>query len=283
MEYGIAFPTMELTDPGEVREFAQAAEALGYEQITALEHTIGVRSSDTYTPDRPIHEPMVLFGFLAAVTKSIRFTNSILILPNRQAQLVARQAAEIDVLSGGRMNVGVGIGSNEDEAVSMGADYHNRGARVEEQIALMRELWTKQEVSFHGQWHHVEGGLTLLPKQRPIPLFMGGGHGTRPLQRIGRLADGWIALGSAGPDVSSQIATIREASLAAGRAEDAVAIQGRTSIVRGNAEDWMEAARGWKDLGASHLVVNTGRGGLKGVAAHLKAAERFMREAAPGV
>jgi alkanesulfonate monooxygenase SsuD/methylene tetrahydromethanopterin reductase-like flavin-dependent oxidoreductase (luciferase family) len=112
---------------------------------------------------------------------------------------------------------------------------------------------------------------------------MGGGHGARPLERIGRLADGWIALGSAGPDVSSQIATIRESSLAAGRDEHAVAIQGRTSIVRGNAEDWIEAARGWKGLGASHLIVNTGRGGLKNVNEHLELAERFMKEAAPSI
>ena len=136
MEYGIAFPSMDITDPGAIREFAQGAEALGYKQLSALEHTLGVRSSRDYNPDVTMHEPMVLFGYLAGLTKTIRFSNSILILPQRQTVLVARQAAEIDALSGGRMTLGVGIGSNADEAAGMGTEYHTRGARVEEQAAL---------------------------------------------------------------------------------------------------------------------------------------------------
>jgi probable F420-dependent oxidoreductase len=284
MEYGIAFPSMEITDPGGILEFAQGAEALGYKQISALEHTLGVRSSRDYNPDVTMHEPMVLFGYLAAVTKTIRFSNSILILPQRQTVLVARQAAEIDVLSGGRMTLGVGIGSNADEAAGMGTDYHTRGARVEEQIELMRALWTQREVSFHGKWHDIEsGGLMLLPVQQPIPLFMGGGHGPKPLERIGRLADGWVALGSAGPDVSSQIAAIQESSVAAGRSADAVAVQGRISLVTGSPEDWIERAQAWKRMGARHLVVNTGRGGLASMDQHLELAERFMNDTAPNV
>jgi probable F420-dependent oxidoreductase len=284
MEYGIAFPSMDITDPGAIREFAQGAEALGYKQLSALEHTLGVRSSRDYNPDVTMHEPMVLFGYLAGLTKTIRFSNSILILPQRQTVLVARQAAEIDALSGGRMTLGVGIGSNADEAAGMGTEYHTRGARVEEQIELMRALWTQRELSFHGKWHDIEnGGLMLLPVQQPIPLFMGGGHGPKPLERIGRLADGWIALGSAGPDVSSQIAAIKESSVAAGRSADAVAVQGRVSLITGSPEDWIERAQGWKNLGASHLVVNTGRGGLTSVGQHLELAERFMNDTAPKV
>jgi probable F420-dependent oxidoreductase len=284
MEYGIAFPTMDITDPGAIREFAQGAEALGYKQLTALEHTLGVRSSDNYNPDVTIHEPMVLFGYLAAVTKTIRFSNSILILPQRQTVLVARQAAELDALSGGRVTIGVGIGSNEDEAIGMGTDFHTRGARVEEQIELMRALWTQRELTFHGKWHDIDsGGLMVMPVQQPIPLFMGGGHGPKPLERIGRMADGWIALGSAGPDVSTQIATIRESSVAAGRAEDAVAVQGRMSLVNGSPEDWIERAQAWQNLGAKHLIVNTGRGGLTDVGQHLELAERFISDTAPKI
>jgi probable F420-dependent oxidoreductase len=284
MEYGIAFPSMDITDPGAIKEFAQGAEALGYQQITALEHTLGVRSSDNYSPDVSIHEPMVLFGFLAAVTEKIRFSNSILILPQRQTVLVARQAAEIDALSGGRITIGVGIGSNADEAAGMGTDYHTRGARVEEQIELMRALWTQRELTFHGKWHDIEnGGLMVMPVQQPIPVFMGGGHGPKPLERIGRLADGWIALGSAGPDVSTQIAAIRESSAAAGRPENAVAIQGRMTLVNGSPEDWIERAQGWQNLGASHLIVNTGRGGLTDVGQHLELAERFINDTLPNI
>lgn len=284
MDYGLAFPSAEISDPGAIREFAQGAEALGYKQITALEHTLGVRSSKAYNPDVPIHEPMVLFGFMAAITTKIRLANSILIMPQRQTVLVARQAAEIDVLSEGRMTLGIGIGSNADEAAGMGTDYHTRGARVEEQIELMRALWTQRELTFHGKWHDIEnGGLMVLPKQQPIPVFMGGGHGPKPLERIGRLADGWIALGSAGPDVSTQIAAIRESSVAAGRAKDAVAVQGRMSLVDGSPEDWIERAQGWQNLGATNLVVTTGKGGLTSVDQHLALAEQFINDTAPKV
>jgi len=282
MDYGISFPTMDLTDPGEIREFAQGAEALGYGQLTALEHTLGVKSSDNYSPDTSIHEPMTLFAYLAGVTKTIRFGNSILILPQRQTVLVARQAAEIDVLSGGRMTLGIGIGSNEEEAAALGTDFHNRGARVDEQVALMRELWTKREVTFHGQWHDIDNaGLTILPMQQPIPIYMGGGHGQKPLERIGRLADGWIALGSAGGQVSDQIATIRASATAAGRDPSDIAIQGRMSLVTGNLEDWIERAQAWEAMGATNLVVNTGRGGLENVGQHLELAERFMQDVIP--
>ena len=281
MEYGIAFPSMDITDPGAIKEFVQGAESLGYKQISALEHTLGVRSSDNYSPDVRIHEPMVLFGFMAAVTTKIRFSNSILILPQRQTVLVARQAAEIDALSEGRVTLGIGIGSNADEAAGLGTNFHNRGARVEEQIELMRLLWTQRELTFHGKWHDIKnGGLMVMPTQQPIPLFMGGGHGPKPLERIGRLADGWIALGSAGPDVSSQIAAIRESSAAAGRPADAVDVQGRMSLVNGSPEDWIERAQGWQNLGAKHLIVNTGRGGLTDVGQHLKLAEHFITDAA---
>lgn len=282
MDYGISFPTMDLIDPGEAREFAQGAEALGYRQLTALEHTLGVKSSDNYSPDTSIHEPMTLFAYLAAVTKTIRFGNSILILPQRQTVLVARQAAEIDHLSGGRMTLGIGIGSNEEEAAAMGTDFHTRGARVDEQIALMRALWTEREVTFHGQWHDLDNaGLTILPVQRPIPIYMGGGHGQKPLERIGRLADGWIAMGSAGGQVGDQIAAIRASATAAGRNPDDITIQGRMSVVTGTPEDWIERAQAWAEVGATNLVVNTGRGGLTNVGQHLELAERFMQDAVP--
>jgi probable F420-dependent oxidoreductase len=243
-----------------------------------------VNSSDKYTPRTSIHEPLVLFGYLAAVTNAIRFASSVLILPQRQAVLVARQAAEIDVLSGGRMTLGIGIGSNEEEAAGMGTDFHNRGARVEEQIELLRALWTQREVTFHGRWHDMDNaGLTVLPVQQPIPLYMGGGKGPRPLERIGRLADGWVVTGSAGGEVSEQIAAIRAAATAAGRDPEAIAIQARMSLVTGNPEDWIERAHAWREIGATNLVVITGRGELTNVSQHLELAERFMSDAVPSL
>lgn len=279
MNIGIAFPSMEIHDPEAMKEFIQGAEQLGFQHTTVLEHTLGVTSSASYTPDVKIHEPMVLFGFLAAVTSKIQFANSILILPNRQTVLVARQAAEIDSLSNGRMRLGIGIGSNKDEAVGMGTDFHNRGARVEEQIALMRLLWTTDVVNFHGRWHDIsEGGLMVPPVQRPIPIWIGGGHGDRPLERIGRLADGWVASTSAQGEAEEQLRIIRMASEAAGRPRDAVQIQGRMPLANGDSKSWAAAANRWRELGATHLAINTSRAGFKRPSEHLALAEQFLRE-----
>ncbi len=279
MKIGISFPTLELHDPEEMKGFAQGAEQLGFHHMTAIEHTLGVRTSASYTPDVHIHEPLVLFAFLAAVTRTIQFANSILILPQRQTVLVARQAAEIDALSGGRLRLGIGLGSNEEEAIGLGTDFHTRGARVEEQIEVMRMLWTQDVVNFDGRWHHIiDGGLTVLPVQRPIPIWIGGGHGRRPLERIGRLADGWVAGSSAQGDAEAQLDTIRSASVAAGRPRDAVQVQGRMPLVGGRTDEWASAAERWLELGATHLAVNTSRGGFTTAAEHLALAERFMNE-----
>ncbi len=279
MKIGISFPTIELQDPKEIKEFAQGAEQLGFHHLTALEHTLGVRTSASYRPEVPIHEPMTLFAFIAAVTQTIQFANSILILPQRQVVVVARQAAEIDFLSGGRMRLGIGLGSNKEEAIGLGSDFHTRGARVEEQIAVMRALWTQDIVNFEGEWHRiVDGGLTVLPVQRPIPVWIGGGHGRRPLERIGRLADGWVAGSAAQGEAESQLEIIRNASEAAGRSREAVQVQGRMPLAGGSADDWAAAAERWRELGASHLAVNTSRAGFASAAEHLGLAERFMRE-----
>ena len=279
MNIGISFPTIELQDPAQLKEFAQGAEELGFHHITALEHTLGVRTSASYLPETPIHEPMTLFAFLAAVTERIQFANSILILPQRQAVVVARQAAEIDFLSGGRMRLGIGLGSNEEEATGLGTDFHTRGARVEEQIAVMRALWTQEVVNFEGRWHHIiDGGLTVLPVQRPIPVWIGGGRGKRPLERIGRLADGWVAGSAAEGEAEAQIETIRNASEAAGRPRDAVEIQGRMPLAGGGPDEWGAAAARWAELGATHMAVNTSRAGFKTASEHLALAERFMAE-----
>ena len=164
----------------------------------------------------------------------------------------------------------------------MGTDFHTRGARVDEQVALMRALWTEREVTFHGKRHDMDNaGLTILPVQRPIPIYMGGGHGQKPLERIGRLADGWIAMGSAGGQVGDQIAAIRASATAAGRDPDGITIQGRMSVVTGTPEDWIERAQAWAEVGATNLVVNTGRGGLTNVGQHLELAERFMEDVVP--
>jgi probable F420-dependent oxidoreductase len=215
------------------------------------------------------------------VTSSIGLVSSILILPQRQAPLVARQAAEVDHLSNGRLRLGIGLGSNPIEATGVGSDFTNRGARVEEQIEVMRLLWTQEVVTFKGRWHDIqESGITLPPVQRPIPIWMGGGQSDRTLERIGRMSDGWMP-GTSGTSASEQLVKIRAAAEAAGRDFSAIGVQGRMGIVGSDPEDWLIAARGWQELGATHLGVNTTRGGFTSPEQHLALAERFLTEVAP--
>ncbi len=212
MRIGVSLPQREPgfgSDVGAIREFAQAAEAMGYVHLRTGEHVLGANVGSR--PDRrgPYghtdlwHEPFVLYGYLAGVTQTIEFVTSILILPQRQAALVAKQAAELDVVSGGRLRLGIGIGWNDVEYEALGQSFGDRGRRCEEQMELMRALWTRELVTFNGRWHTVtDAGLNPMPVQRPIPMWIGGGPGSvlatstagadRVLRRVARMADGWF-------------------------------------------------------------------------------------------
>ncbi len=199
MQLGAVFPQTEIgADPAAVRDFAQAAEAMGYEHLLVFDHVLGADPSKRESWDRPyshtdmFHEPFVLFGYLAAFTETIQMTTGILILPQRQTALVAKQAAAVDVLTGGRLRLGVGIGWNDVEYEALGENFANRGRRSEEQIELMRLLWTQDVVDFQGRYHKVtHAGINPLPVQRPIPIWFGGGA-PKVVERIGRLGDGWF-------------------------------------------------------------------------------------------
>ncbi|MER3404742.1 MAG: hypothetical protein C4289_05905 [Chloroflexota bacterium] len=199
MQIGAIFPQTEIgADPVAIRDYAQAVEELGYAHLVAYDHVLG---ANTETPERrgrrwpytfqhQFHEPLVLFGYLAAITRRIGLVTGILILPQRQTALVAKQAAEVDVLSSGRLRLGVGLGWNEVEYEALGENFHNRGRRIEEQVTVLRALWTQPLVTFHGRWHHItDAGINPLPVQRPIPIWMGGTD-ERVLRRIARMADG---------------------------------------------------------------------------------------------
>ena len=178
MKLGVVFPQTEIgADPVAVRDYVQAAESLGYDHMIAYDHVLGANAASrpgwegTYQHTDMFHEPFVLFGYLAGITRSIEFVTGIVILPQRQTVLVAKQAAEVDVLSGGRLRLGIGIGWNAIEYEALGEDFHNRGRRSEEQIELMRALWTQELVTYEGRWHKVtDAGLNPLPARRPIPV-----------------------------------------------------------------------------------------------------------------
>jgi probable F420-dependent oxidoreductase len=199
MKIGVVFPQIEFKpDPIAVRDYAQAVEGLGFSHMHAYDHVLGANPerpggwTGPYTFLNPFFEPFVLFSYLAGLTHKIEFGTGILILPQRQTALVAKQAATLDVLSNGRLRLGVGNGWNEVEYIALGENFHNRGKRMEEQVALMRLLWTQPLVNFSGHWHNIpDAGINPLPVQRPIPVWFGGTD-DKVLRRMARIGDGWM-------------------------------------------------------------------------------------------
>ena len=282
MRLGAIFPQTEIgADPAAVRDFAQAAEDLGYAHILVFDHVLGADQTKRDIWDRPynkddmFHEPFVMFGYLAAITEKIEFTTGVLILGQRQTGLVAKQAAEVDVLTGGRLRLGIGIGWNDVEYEALGQSFSNRGRRSEEQIELLRKLWTEESVNFDGQYHKVSNaGINPLPVQRPIPIWLGGGE-DRVIQRIGKMADGWFPQFQ--PDSAGQekIGVMREAARIAGRDPKAIGIEGRVSLATDNQSEWEKIASSWDEVGATHFSINTMKAGLKGPDQHIEAIKRF--------
>ena len=282
MRLGAIFPQTEIgADPSAVRDFAQAAEDLGYDHLLVFDHVLGADHTKRDGWDRPyskddmFHEPFVMFGYLGAVTEKIEFTTGVLILGQRQTSLVAKQAAEVDVLTGGRLRLGIGIGWNEVEYEALGQSFTNRGRRSEEQIELLRLLWTQESVDFNGRYHKItNAGINPLPVQRPIPIWLGGGE-ERVIRRIGKMADGWFPQFQ--PDSAGQekIHEMREHAVKAGRDPKAIGIEGRISYANDKQEDWEKIAAAWDEVGATHLSVNTMKAGLKGPDQHIEAIKRF--------
>jgi probable F420-dependent oxidoreductase len=276
MRIGVVFPQTELGgDVGVVRAYAQRAEELGFTHVLAYDHVVGADPAVHTGWDGPydvrttFHEPMVLYGYLAAVT-SMELVTGIVILPQRQTALVAKQAAEVDLLTGGKFRLGVGIGWNRVEYEALGQDFSTRGKRLEEQITLLRRLWTEQTVTFSGTFDRITGaGLAPMPVQRPIPVWIGA-QSPRALRRAGRLADGWFPQMAPGPQLDEARRIVTEAAAEAGRDPASLGMEGRLRWQQDR--DKMAAAiRQWQDADATHLSVNTMGAGLKTVDDHLAA------------
>jgi probable F420-dependent oxidoreductase len=261
-----------------VRAYVRGVEELGFEHILAYDHVVGADPEShpgwdgPYDVDTTFHEPFVFFGFLAAITR-LELVTGIIILPQRQTALVAKQAAEVDILTGGRFRLGVGVGWNRVEYEALGQDFTTRGRRQEEQIALLRRLWSQRSVHHGGEFDRIEGaGIAPLPVQRPIPIWMGGAS-PAAFGRIGRLADGWFPMTSPGPRLDEARAHIAAGAAEAGRDPASVAMEGR---IRAGEEAGRHAER-WAQAGATHLTVDTMRSGYEGVDGHLRALERTAR------
>jgi probable F420-dependent oxidoreductase len=283
MQIGAIFPQTEIgDDPGVIREYAQAAEGLGYSYILAYDHVPGAGLASRpgwrgpYNSDTLFHEPLTLFAYLAAITQRVQLVSGVIILPQRQTALVAKQAAEVDVLSGGRLRLGIGVGWNPVEYQALGEDFTTRGARSEEQIAVLRALWTQPTITFNGRWHQIEdAGIKPLPVQRPIPIWIGGGA-EATLRRAGRIGDGWFPQVPPDERAVAMVERLRRYTREAGRAESEVGIEARLSIGQVGEDQWAQYADAWRALGATHLGVNTMNSGLSSPADHFAMLRRVI-------
>jgi len=281
MHIGVVFPQTEFgSDPAAVRDFAQTAEALGYSHILAYEHVLGVNPQRAggfrgpYTYRDAFHEPFVLFAWMAAHTRRIGFLTGILVLPQRNAVVVAKQAAELDLLSGERLRLGVGVGWNAVEMRALGADFHTRGRRIEEQVEVMRRLWREDLVTFHGRWHRLpDVGINPRPR-RSIPVWFGG-NDDRVLRRAARLGDGWLPNYRSPQETAPALDRLAGYLEQAGRRRESFGIEARLYYAAGAAKTWLAALAAWRAAGASHVALNTMRCGFDTPQAHLRALETF--------
>ncbi|CAH1690951.1 LLM class F420-dependent oxidoreductase [Hyphomicrobiales bacterium] len=271
MRLGVTFPQIEIgPDPAAVRTFAEAVEALGYDYLTISDHVLGADMEQhrdwrpragqppIYTKDDLFHEPLVLMGYLAAVTKKIGLATGVLVAPQRQTVLIAKQAAEVDVLSGGRLRLVIGTGWNDLEYRCLGMDFKDRGRRVEEQIKVLRELWTKESVTYEGVYHEIRGaGLNPLPCQRPIPLWLGG-KADVVLDRVARLADGWSPPSAmTEPEIAESIKRLGMVAHSIGRDAAEIGIEGILRLRGRSITETLKDLDMWSRLGATKVTFNT--------------------------
>jgi len=287
MKIGVVFPQVEIgNDPTAIRDYAQAVEALGYTHILAFDHVLGANRAShpdlkgPYTHEHAFHEPFVLYGFLAALTRRVELVTGIIILPQRQAALVAKQAAAVDVLSGGRLRLGVAVGWNFVEFEALGEDFTTRGRRIAEQIEVMRALWTRPLVTFKGRWHRItDAGINPLPVQRPIPVWMGGDSEV-VIRRAARLADGWMPHFRPGPEAQAVIDRLHGWVKEAGRDPARFGIEGRFTLAQVPRNGWAKEVAAWRAMrGVTHLSIHTVGLGLKSPADHVETLRRLREEA----
>ncbi|HTK17131.1 MAG TPA: LLM class F420-dependent oxidoreductase [Acidimicrobiia bacterium] len=277
MNIGVVFPQTEIgSDRGAIRDYALRVEALGFTHLLAYDHVLGADPevhapwSGPYNVDTTFHEPFVLFGFVAAITE-LELVTGIIILPQRQTALVAKQAAEVDLLTNGRFRLGVGLGWNKVEYDALGSNFSDRGRRSVEQVELLRRLWTERSVTHDGAYEHVTGaGIAPLPVQRPIPVWIGGAS-EPAFRRAGRIADGWFPMVPPGSALDAARAVVEQAATEAGRDPATLGMEGRVSWTDAGVDKLVDHIGRWRAAGATHVSINTMNAGLGSVDGHLAA------------
>jgi len=277
LRIGAVYPQIELGgDPSAVRRFGTAAEELGFDHLLAYDHVLGAEHADRtppltgpYTEHDPFHDPFVMFAYLAAITKRIGFATGVLILPQRQTALVARQAADLDLLSGGRLRLGVGVGWNHVEYHALGQSFRTRGLRQEEQIALLRRLFTEPVVDFTGRFDRIERAALVPKPAHAIPIWLGG-SAEAAYERAARLADGFMFFGHSGIEHAVDAwRRLRDRLADLGRQPEAFGAE-YVALPGGGVELLTTQADSWREVGGSHLSVATMGQGLNGVEAHIE-------------
>ena len=287
MRYGAIFPQRDIgTDVGMIREYVAGIQDLGFDHLVIYDHVLGADTADRpgwtgYDLDDGFHEVFVLLGFIAAIAPGLELVTDILILPQRQTVLVAKQATEVDILSGGRFRLGVGVGWNQVEYEALGEDFRTRGRRVEEQIDLLRRLWTERSLDYTGAHHRIpNAGLTYMPVQRPIPVWIGGSADVT-LDRVGRLGDGWFPLGTPDAVMAERIERIRRVAVDHGRDPRTIGFE-PTIPLRADPATWRDTAGAWERIGATHLALDTMNTGSVTVADHLSLLSRWRSRVIDG-
>jgi probable F420-dependent oxidoreductase len=288
MQTGVIFPQTEIgPDPAGVRAYAQAVQDIGFQHLEVFDHVLGADPAGhpgfegPYNVNSQFHEPFVVFGYLAAVAPKLELVTSVIILPQRQAALVAKQAAAVDVLTGGKLRLGVGIGWNAVEYEALDMDFRNRGRRFEEQIELMRRLWTERSVTFEGKYHRVTAaGINPLPVQRPIPVWIGA-SAEPAIKRAAELGDGYFPQRPLAGGWPATFEKIHGWLRAAGREPSTFGIDARVQAGVGTPDEWRQQAEQWRKLGATHLSINTMNGGLRGPDAHVERLREALQAVEP--
>lgn len=285
MQIGVTFPQNEIgADPAGIRDYVQAVEEQGYRHLVIYDHVLGADTTNRpgwqgYTYKELFHEVFVVLGYIAAISQ-LELATDVLVLPQRQTALVAKQAAEVDVLSGGKFRLGIGIGWNPVEYEALGKEFRARGPVIEEQIEVLRLLWSQPSVTFKGKYHSItEAGLNPLPVHRSIPIWTGGSADTL-LRRTARVANGWFPLGRPDEQMRATVGRLRTYIEEAGRDINEVGIEAAINVREGNLDEQIRQTEQWRQIGATHISLNTMGAGFRSLDEHLDALRRY-KEAIP--
>jgi|TARA_B100001750_G_scaffold37174_2_gene26637 probable F420-dependent oxidoreductase len=285
MRIGAVFPQTEAgTDIGAVTDYIQNVESLGFDHVLAFDHVLGANASSrpgwsgAYQHTDSFYEPMTFYSYVAAITSRLELATGVIILPQRQTALFAKQSATLDLISGGRLRLGIGTGWNQVEYEALGENFHNRGKRSEEQIDLLRKLWSQELVTFEGKFHTVtDAGLNPLPPGRSIPIWFGG-MADPVLERVAKLGDGWLPLGSPNDKLKISFDTLKKYLDQNSKSMSDIGVEAMISLKNSDSDtDIRKDLSSWAEMGTTHISINTMNCGLKFPGEHIKAISNFIK------